>query len=74
MIAKVPPRSNPETQKQMLQELLEERFKLAVHKEDKPLPTDALVQGKKHQLKETTGTESGGCKPQSRSAGEGGGA
>ncbi len=73
VIAKVPPRSNPETQKQMLQALLEERFKLVVHKEDKPLPTYALVQGKKHQLKESTGSESAGCRPQSRSAGEGGG-
>ena len=73
VIAKVPPRIESGNTEADAAALLEERFKLAVHKEDKPLPTYALVQGKKHQLKETTGSESGGCKPQSRATGEGGG-
>jgi uncharacterized protein (TIGR03435 family) len=71
--AKLPSGSTPETHKQMLQALLEDRFKLVTHKETKPLPAFALVQGKKHQLKEATGTESAGCKPQVGSSGPGGG-
>ena len=66
---KVPPDSTPETQKQMLQQLLQERFKLVVHKETKPLPTYALVQGKKLLMKEAEGTEEAGCKPQAASSG-----
>jgi uncharacterized protein (TIGR03435 family) len=73
VVAKLPPGSTPETQKQMLQALLEDRFKLVTHKETKPLPTFALVQGKKHQLKEATGNESAGCKPQAGGSGPGGG-
>lgn len=75
VIAKVPAGSSPEQHKEMLQALLDERFKLVVHKETKPLPTYALVQGKKHQLKEAAGTESAGCKPAGGSGapGEGGG-
>jgi uncharacterized protein (TIGR03435 family) len=37
VIAKVPADSTAETRKQMLQALLEDRFKLQVHKETKPL-------------------------------------
>ena len=51
----------------MLQSLLEERFKLVVHKDTKPLPTYALTVGKKPQLKEADGTEETGCKPQTAS-------
>ena len=60
-------------QKQMLQSLLEDRFKLKVRKETKPLPTYALIVGKKPQLKEADGTEEPGCRPQTavRSAGRG---
>jgi len=73
--AKVPADSTPDTQKLMLQSLLSERFKLVVHKETKPLPTYALVAGKKPQLKPAEGTEDSGCKPQVQSGGgpEGGG-
>jgi uncharacterized protein (TIGR03435 family) len=67
VIAKVPADSTPDTQKLMLQSLLEERFKLVVHKESKPLPTYALTVGKKPQLKESDGTEEAGCKPQASS-------
>jgi uncharacterized protein (TIGR03435 family) len=61
--AKIPPDSTADTQKQMLQSLLQERFKLAGHKEDKPLPTYALVAGKKLLLKEAAGSEQTGCRP-----------
>jgi len=45
--------------------LLEERFKLAVHKDTKPVPTWVLSVGKKVQLKEADGSGDPGCKPQS---------
>ena len=67
VIAKVPPDSTAETQKQMLQALLEDRFKVQVHKETKPLPAYALTAGKKPQLKEADGTGESGCKMQSAS-------
>jgi uncharacterized protein (TIGR03435 family) len=67
VIAKVPAGSTPEDHKLMLQALLEDRFKLVVHKESKPLPSYALTPGKKPQLKEAAGTEDSGCKPQSPS-------
>jgi uncharacterized protein (TIGR03435 family) len=67
VVAKVAADSIPETQKLMLQSLLEDRFKLAVHKETKPLPTYALTFGKKLQLKEADGTEETGCRPQTSS-------
>lgn len=64
VIGKVPADSTPDTQKLMLQSTLQDRFKLAVHKDTKPLPTYALVQGKKPQLKEASGSEEPGCKVQ----------
>jgi uncharacterized protein (TIGR03435 family) len=67
VIAKVPAESTPETRKAMLQSLLEERFKLVVHKDTKPLPTHALTVGKKLQLKEASGSEETGCKLQTAS-------
>lgn len=72
VVAKVPAGSNPETQKEMLQALLADRFGLVVHKETKPLPAYALMQGKKPQLKEAAGTESAGCKPDNGPVQEGG--
>ena len=73
--AKIPAETTPDAQKLMLQALLAERFKLVVHNDTKPLPTHALVAGKKPQLKEATGSEDPGCKPQTQSTGgpEGGG-
>ena len=52
VIGKLPPDSTTESQKQMLQSLLGERFKLMIHKETKPLPTFALTVGKKLQLRQ----------------------
>jgi uncharacterized protein (TIGR03435 family) len=67
VVAKVPADTTPETQKLMLQSLLEDRFKLVVRKETKPLSTYALTVGKKPQLKEADGTEEPGCRPQTSS-------
>jgi uncharacterized protein (TIGR03435 family) len=68
LVGKVPPNSTPETQKVMLQAALEDRFRLVTHRDTKPLPTYALTVGKKPQLKESSGSEEPGCKPQTTSA------
>jgi uncharacterized protein (TIGR03435 family) len=65
VIAKVPPDSTPDTQKLILQSLLEDRFKLVVHKDTKPLPTYALTAGKTLHLKKAEGSEDPGCRAQS---------
>ena len=70
--AKVPSGWNPETQKQMMQALLAERFHLTVHQETKPMPAFALTQGRKPQLKEAAGNENAGCKPENGPVQEGG--
>ncbi len=62
VIAKVPADSTVETQKLMLQALLQDRFKLVVHKGTRQLPTYALTVGKKVQLKEADGSGDTGCK------------
>jgi uncharacterized protein (TIGR03435 family) len=67
VIAKAPADSTADTQKAKLQALLEDRFKLVVHKDTKPLPAYALTVGKKPQLKEAAGSEQTGCKLQSDS-------
>jgi len=67
--AKVPAGTTPDTQKLMMQSLLADRFKLVIHKETKPLPTYALVAGKKPQLKQAEGTEDSGCKPVAQGGG-----
>ena len=45
VIATAPPATPPETIRLMLQALLAERFKLAIHKDSKSLPTFALTVG-----------------------------
>ncbi len=65
VIGKVPADSTPDSQKLMLQSVLEDRFKLVVHKDTRALPTYALTVGKKSQLKEASGEEETGCRPQS---------
>jgi uncharacterized protein (TIGR03435 family) len=71
VFARVPAESTPDA---MLRALLEDRFKLVVHKDTRPVPTYVLTIGKKPQLKEADGSEETGCKTQSSSAapGEGG--
>jgi uncharacterized protein (TIGR03435 family) len=69
VIAKIPARATADDQKAMLQALLEDRFKLVVRKETKPLPTWALTAGKQPHLKEADGSGSTGCKPQAPDSG-----
>jgi len=61
--ANAPAGATRETQNLMLQALLEDRFKLVVRKEDRPMPAYALVAGKKPLLKEANGSGEPGCKP-----------
>jgi len=67
VIAKLPAGTTPETQKLMLQSLLQERFQLVVHQDTKPLPAYALTAQKKLQIKEAAGTEETGCRVESAS-------
>jgi uncharacterized protein (TIGR03435 family) len=65
IVAKVPPETSPETIKLMLQALLADRFKLALHKDTKPMPAFVLTLGKgKPKLKEADGSGNTGCQPQ----------
>jgi uncharacterized protein (TIGR03435 family) len=63
VFAKTPPNTSKDTAKQMLQTLLTDRFKLAVHKDTRPMPAYALTIGKgKPKLKEADGSGETGCK------------
>ncbi|HTS28887.1 MAG TPA: TIGR03435 family protein [Bryobacteraceae bacterium] len=64
--AKIPPDTSPETAPLMLQRLLAERFKLAVHNDTKPVDAFVLSMGKgKPKLKEAAeGAGAPGCTPQ----------
>ncbi|MCU1329450.1 MAG: hypothetical protein JWN34_4820, partial [Bryobacterales bacterium] len=73
VIAKAPADSTTDTHKLMLQALLEDRFKLKLHKDTKPLPTWVLTAGKKPQLKEAEGSEQTGCKPKASTGPQEGG-
>src|SRR5262249_15324924 len=55
--AKVPKGANMEAVRPMLRALLEDRFKLVTHKDTRPMPTYALIAGKKPQLKQAERTE-----------------
>jgi uncharacterized protein (TIGR03435 family) len=65
LVGKVPAGATLESVNLMLQAALEERFKLAVHKDTKALPTYVLTAGKQHRLKPASGTEEPGCRPPS---------
>ena len=63
--AKLPGESTPDNQKLMLQTLLEDRFKLVVHKDTRPITGYVLTAGKKPTLRRAASTEkSGGCAQQ----------
>jgi uncharacterized protein (TIGR03435 family) len=53
IIAKAAPGSSQEALKAMLQALLADRFKLAIHKDDRPLPVYVLTVGKGLKIKES---------------------
>lgn len=60
--AKAPANTSPDQVKLMLQGLLKERFKLAVHTDTKPAAGFVLSMGKgKHKLKESDGSGNTGC-------------
>ena len=59
--AKLPGGASPEDQLRMLQALLEDRFKLVVHKDTRPVPGYALTAGSKPALKRAVGSEKSGC-------------
>jgi uncharacterized protein (TIGR03435 family) len=62
VIAKASPSTPRETVRLMLQSLLADRFKLAVHSDMRPLPGFVLTMGKgKPKLKEADGAGSSGC-------------
>jgi uncharacterized protein (TIGR03435 family) len=62
VIAKAPAGSTVETAKPMLKALLADRFKLAVHNDNKPVPAYAVKVGKRPQLKQSDGSGDSGCK------------
>jgi uncharacterized protein (TIGR03435 family) len=61
VIAKTDPAVSQDAARILLRALLADRFKLAVHNEDKPLPVFALLPGKKVQLKESSGEGPADC-------------
>src|SRR5580693_8939492 len=67
VIAKLPAVAGTDAAKTMLQSLLDDRFKLVVHKDTRPLPTWALTVGKQPRLKEADSSGSSGCKLQAGS-------
>jgi uncharacterized protein (TIGR03435 family) len=63
--AKAPPNTSGEAVKLMLQALLADRFKLVLHKDNKPMPAFVLTVGKgKPKMKESDGSGNTGCQPQ----------
>lgn len=68
--AKAPAGSSPETVRLMLQSLLAERFKLAVHRDTRPMPAFALAVGRdKPKLREASGAGDSGCEYQAQPGG-----
>jgi len=63
IVAKVPPRSSEADRQVMLQALLADRFKLVVHKEDKPQDVFTLTAGKKVLMKASEGEGRANCQP-----------
>lgn len=60
--AKAPANTTPENARLMLQNLLADRFKLAVHRDTRPLPVFVLSQGKsKPKMKAADGKGKRGC-------------
>ena len=62
VVAKLPAGSTRDSQKEMLQGLLADRFGLVVHNDTKPLVAYALTASKHPQIKESDGSGEKGCK------------
>jgi uncharacterized protein (TIGR03435 family) len=73
IVAKAPEGAPEDTLKVMARALLIERFKLATHNEDRPVPVYALVAGKSPKLKEGDPTARSGCKMSIGQTGSGAG-
>jgi uncharacterized protein (TIGR03435 family) len=61
VFAKIPTHTTTESRRQMLQSLLSERFKLAVHNDSRPMAAWALKVPKHAELKESDGSGAPGC-------------
>ena len=61
VIAEMRANATPEEQRAMLQALLAERFKLAVHRDTQPVAAFALTAGKHPTLKRSDGSKESGC-------------
>jgi uncharacterized protein (TIGR03435 family) len=61
VFAKIPAATTAESRRQMLQNLLAERFKLETHSDQKPMPAYVLTAGKSPKLKETEDEGNTGC-------------
>ncbi len=61
IIAKAPSGVTEDALKVMVKNLIVERFKLAAHTEDRPMPVYVLTAGKKPKLKQSDGTERSEC-------------
>jgi uncharacterized protein (TIGR03435 family) len=59
VVAKGPANASPEARRLMLQSLLEDRFKLKVHGDSKPMPAYKLTRGKDLKMTESAGGASG---------------
>jgi uncharacterized protein (TIGR03435 family) len=70
VLAKIPPKAPPQDAlRLMLQALLEDRFKLVVHRDTQPVIGQVLTVGKgKPKIKESGGTGETGCKQQQQPA------
>lgn len=62
IVAKAPEGAPEDTLEDMARSLLIDRFKLAVHMEDRPIPVFTLVAGKNPRLKEADPAARSGCK------------
>jgi uncharacterized protein (TIGR03435 family) len=62
IIARSAPSSSQDALKAMLQALLADRFQLAIHKEERPLPVFVLTAGKGAKMKESSGAGNPECK------------
>ena len=71
VLAKVPAGSTAESRRTMLESLLKDRFKLAVHTDSRPVPAFALTAGKHPEFKEADGTGESGCNFTVQNAGRG---
>jgi uncharacterized protein (TIGR03435 family) len=62
VIAKTDPSVSQDVARILLRALLADRFQLAIHTEDKPMPVFVLLPGKKVALKQSTGEGPANCK------------